>query len=94
MEAKTVRRKFTADFKAKVAIAALQERSSVSELSKQYNLHPSVINAWKKELQQQSGKIFSEPHPKKDASEELINELYKQIGQLKVDNDWLKKKLL
>jgi transposase len=93
MNIKKERRKFTPEFKSKVALEALTERVSISVLCQKYDLHPHVINGWKKELQANSRQVFSSVRPVKDTREALIEELYKQIGQLKVDNDWLKKKL-
>jgi transposase-like protein len=95
MGIKKTRRKFSSEFKAKVALEALTERSSISELSKKYDLHPNVIHGWKQALQTNSSRVFSEFNREKASeTDQLIGELYKQIGQLKVDNDWLKKKLL
>jgi transposase len=88
------RRKFSASFKSKVALEALQERETIETLSKKYEVHPNQILSWKKELRENSEKVFStDQGVKRDKSAKLIDELYKQIGQLKVDNDWLKKKL-
>jgi transposase len=87
-----LRRKFSASFKAKVALDALRERETIEVLSKKYDIHPNQILRWKQELSANSDKIFA-GEKKKDKSAALIDELYKQIGQLKVDNDWLKKKL-
>jgi len=88
------RRRFSASFKAKVALEALQERETIETLSKKYEVHPNQILSWKKELRENSEKVFaSDGRSKVDQSAKLIDELYKQIGQLKVDNDWLKKKL-
>jgi len=88
------RRRFSASFKAKVALEAVQERETIETLSKKYEVHPNQILSWKKELRENSDRIFaSDVRSKKDQSAKLIDELYKQIGQLKVDNDWLKKKL-
>jgi transposase-like protein len=89
----TNRRRFSATFKAKVAIEALQERDTVEVLSKKHNVHPNRILRWKKEGTEHLHKVFSSEKNKTDKTEKLIDELYKQIGQLKVDNDWLKKKL-
>ena len=88
-----LRRKFSALFKAKVAIEALQERETLESMSKKHDVHPNQILRWKKELTDNSSKLFSKEAVGSDKSERLIDELYKQIGQLKVDNDWLKKKL-
>jgi len=88
-----LRRKFSACFKAKVALEAIQERETIESLSKKHGVHPNQILRWKKELTENSSKVFSS-ETKPDKSSQLIDELYKQIGQLKVDNDFLKKKLL
>ena len=87
-----LRRKFSSAFKAKVALDAVQERETVESLSKKHGVHPNQILRWKKELTDNSSKVFSSD-TKPDKSAHLIDELYKQIGQLKVDNDFLKKKL-
>ena len=88
------RRRFSASLKAKVALEALQERETIETLSKKYEVHPNQILSWKKELRENSDMVFaSDGRSKVDQSAKLIDELYKQIGQLKVDNDWLKKKL-
>lgn len=89
------RRKFTAEFKSKVAIEALQEQETIESICKKYDLHPNQVNQWKRELKAKSSIVFdsaSGSDEKKDQSE-LIDELYKQIGQLKVANEFLKKKL-
>jgi len=88
-----LRRKFSASFKARIAMEALQERETIEFLSKKHDVHPNQILRWKKELSDNSIKMFSREPVGSDKSERLINELYRQIGQLKVDNEWLKKKL-
>lgn len=93
---KRERRKFTADFKAKVVIEALKERNTIEELARKYELHPNQITTWKKEFLEKAGSIFSSNVEGSDEKEKLEAEkekLYAQIGQLKVENDWLKKKL-
>ena len=90
---KKTRRKFSSDFKGKVVLEALKERMTIEELSKKYDLHPNQIVQWKKDFQSNVGKVFqvdSNIKEERDKSK-LIDELYRQIGQLKVDNDWLKK---
>jgi transposase len=92
---KTSRRKFTADFKAKVVLEALKERSTIEELSKKYELHPTQINTWKREALANMASVFgSEKSDGAADIEQKTQELYAQIGQLKVENDFLKKKLL
>lgn len=89
------RRKFKPEFKAKVAIEAIQERESIEMISKKYSLHPNQVSQWKKEFVSSSPRIFDKDDlGKKEKSEEaLINELYRQIGELRVDNEYLKKKV-
>lgn len=92
---KTNRRKFTSEFKSKVCVEALKERQTIETLAKKYDLHPNQINTWKKEFIEKSSQVF-ERGSKRDTqdNEQLIQALYAQIGELKVANDFLKKKLL
>jgi len=91
---KQSRRKFTADFKSKVVIEALKERSTIEELSKKYEVHPTQITTWKREFLGKASSLFSDKNDQQDKQKEADTEkLYAQIGQLKVENDFLKKKL-
>lgn len=92
---KTSRRKFTSEFKAKVSIEAIKEQQTIEALAKKYDLHPTQINTWKKEFLSNSTAVFEKEgkSPGQD-KEQLIQALYAQIGELKVANDFLKKKLL
>ena len=88
-----IRRRFDAVFKAKVALEALKEEKTISQLSSEYGVHPNQIQQWKKHLLSELPSIFSRNGGRnKDEKEDLTDELYKQIGQLKVELDWLKKK--
>jgi transposase-like protein len=87
------RRKFAAEFKAQVAMEALQERATLSELSKRYEVHPNMISQWKKSLIDNGFKVFKDAHPEKDERDKLIETLYKEIGSLTMDVNFLKKKL-
>jgi len=90
---KKERRTHSGAFKAQVALEALQERKTIAELAAQYELQPNQISLWKKQLMENSAKVFEPSAPVKNPGEEkLTEELFKQIGQLKVENDWLKKK--
>jgi transposase len=92
--AKQTRRKFKADFKSKVVLEALKERSTIEELAKKYELHPNQINTWKKEFLSRAAMIFEDRHTAADKDREAhIAELYAAIGQQKVEIDFLKKKL-
>jgi len=91
------RRKFSAEFKAKVVLEALKERSTVEELAKKYEVHPNQIHSWKKEFLNNASLVFSSGDKQmedKKRQEEEREKLYAQIGQQKVEIDWLKKKLL
>lgn len=88
------RRNFDPAFKAKVALEALRERKTLSELASLYDLHPNQIANWKQHLLDQADELFVDGRKKrkKDDHEALESHLYQQIGQLKVEVDWLKKK--
>jgi transposase len=90
------RRKFSADFKAKVVIEALKERSTIEEIARKHELHPNQITIWKKEFLSKAAVVFSSHDSEKEEQKQKeadAEKLYAQIGQLKVENDWLKKKL-
>lgn len=92
---KTSRRKFTSEFKSKVCLEALKEQQTIETLSKKYDLHPTQINTWKKEFVSHAQLVFEkEGEPLEKNQEGLIQTLYAQIGELKVANDFLKKKLM
>jgi transposase len=88
-----MRKRYSAEFKAKVAIEALLEQKTLAELSSEYQIHASQITNWKKELQERAREIFDK-NMSRDAKAAEVKEadLYRQIGQLKVEADWLKKK--
>jgi len=89
---KKTRRKFTGAFKAKVAIEALKERESLAELSKHFEIHPNIISKWKKEFVQNSAQVFDQ-QSKETVKEIDVEKLYAKIGQLEIENDFLKKNL-
>jgi transposase len=89
-----MRKSYSANLKTKVALAMLKEQETVAELAKKYEIHRSLLTRWKKEALEGLPDIFSSKKQKrKTDNDNLINELYQQIGQLKVENDWLKKKV-
>ena len=87
---KAKRRKFTAAFKAEVAIEALKERETLAEISKRYEVHPNIISKWKQEFVDRSAEIFETKPPEVDFEAER-EKLYATIGKLQVERDWLKK---
>ncbi len=87
------RRQHSAELKSKVALAAIRGVSTVQEIAGKYEVHPTLVAKWKKEALAGLPDVFSNGASKRDASEERLRErLYEQIGRLKVENDWLKKK--
>jgi transposase len=91
---KQSRRKFTAEFKTKVVLESLKERSSIEELSRKYEVHPTQINTWKREFLSKAAEVFNKKEGDPEKPEIDADKLYAQIGQLKVENDFLKKKLM
>jgi transposase len=86
------RRKFTSAFKAKVAIDALKERETLADLSARYEVHPTMISKWKQEFIDLAVQVFDKK-PLVEEPLEDIEKLYSKIGQLEMENDFLKKNL-
>lgn len=75
-------------------LEAIRERHTVEELARQYELHPTPINTWKREFLAKAASVFSWPDSDVEAKKEAdTDKLYAKIGQLEIENDWLKKKL-
>jgi putative transposase len=89
------RKQYSASFKAKVDLEAIKGLKTVNELASEYGVHPTQINQWKKQALQEFPQIFSSRRPQVHRDHEaLTDSLYQQIGQLKVELDWLKKNLV
>lgn len=88
-----IRKKYPPSFKAKVALEAIREEKTSAELASQYEVHPSQIRKWKRIAMSGIIELFTENRQKRDKEKNLlIEELYREIGKLKVELDWLKKK--
>ena len=82
-------RKHNPDFKARVAIEAIKGEKTLSELAGKYKVHPSVVQRWKKELIEKSSQVFATGSNKQNDKQAEIAQLYKKIGQLTVERDFL-----
>ncbi len=87
------RRNHSPQFKAKVALAALRNEETITELSNRFEVHPTMINKWKKFLLDGASDIFGKNKKVAKQTESAMDDLYKEIGKLKVENDFLSKKL-
>ena len=87
------RKKYNAEFKAKVALAAIRNEESAAQLAQRFGVHPTMITAWKKALIEGAGNIFDKDQKSRKKNDAKVDELHRQIGQLKVENDFLSRKL-
>ena len=88
----TKRKSHTRAFKAQVALAAVRGDRTVNELAAQFGVHPTLIHAWKKQLLAGAEAVFASGAKTVGPPEDKTAELYEQIGRLKVELDWVKKK--
>jgi transposase-like protein len=90
----SMKKSFTAQYKAKVAIEAIQGIKSLSELSSIYDVHPTQIGVWKKEALNALPSLFADKRTKDNKTQQrLIDELYKTIGQRDIELQWMKKNI-
>jgi len=87
------RKQYSPEFKAKVALAAIKNEETVAELAKRFGVHPTMINTWKRALLDGATNIFDKGQKSRKQNDAQVDELYRQIGQLKVERDFLVKGL-
>ncbi len=87
------RRQFNAGFKAKVALEAIKGQRTVQEIASAFSVHPNQVAQWKRQVLENLAELFTDGRRRTDLSdEELKSELYRQIGRLQMEIEWLKKK--
>lgn len=87
------RKSYPPSLKARVVVEALKNQKTAAEIAQVYSIHPTLVSTWKKQALEALPGIFQQPRDSRDANLEAErDELYKQIGQLKVELDWLKKR--
>lgn len=89
-----MRKSYTAKFKARVALEAVKEESTIAEISSKYEVHPNQVTTWKKNFIENSDQLFIDKRTKKAKKHAEVKEesLYKTIGKLQVENEFLRKK--
>lgn len=89
-----LRKQFSSEFKAKVALEALKGQKTVAELASEFGVHATQITAWRNTLKERVAGVFGNKESKViQEKDEMIEDLQKIIGQMKLEHDWLKKKL-
>ena len=88
------RKKYSAEFKSRVALEALKGDRTINEIASEYEVHPNQISLWKKQLKEGLPDVFTDKNNKVSKDHEKLEaKLYQEIGRLKVELDWLKKKV-
>ena len=87
------RKRYDDRFKAQVAIEAIKNQQTVAQIASHYGVHPTQVSQWKKQVLEQLPQLFADGRSQAASdNDQLVDELYRQIGQLKVELDWLQKK--
>ena len=86
------KKKYTATLKSKVALEAIKGMKTISEIASEYEVHPNQVSQWKRQLRDGLEDVFTDPRRSGRSEEKEKDRLYQEIGRLKVELDWLKKK--
>jgi len=88
-----IRKKHSPQFKAKVALAAIQNDETIAQIASRFGVHPTMVSTWKRQMLEGAAGIFDKNHNFRKQAQAQSDELYRQIGKLKVENDFLSRKL-
>ena len=87
-----IRKKHSPQFKAKVALAAIQNDETIAQIASRFGVHPTMVSTWKRQMLEGAADIFDKNHNFRKQAQAQSDELYRQIGKLKVENDFLSRK--
>jgi len=88
-----IRKKHSPQFKAKVALATIKNDETIAQIANRFGVHPNMVSTWKRQMLEGAADIFDKNHSSRKQDQAETDELYRQIGKLKVDNDFLSRKL-
>ena len=87
------RRNFSAEMKSRIALEAIKGQKTIQEIASHYGVHPNQVTKWKRQAIESMSSVFVDRRSRTDTSEETVKaELYQQIGEMRVELDWLKKR--
>ncbi len=89
-----MRKRHSPQFKAKVALAAIQNDETIAQIASRFGVHPAMVSTWKRQMLEGAADIFDKNHNSRKLAQTHSDELYRQIGKLKVENDFLSRKFV
>lgn len=87
-----MRKRHSPSLKMKVAVAAIGGEKTVAEIASKHKVHPTQVSQWKKQMQESAVDVFGGRRPQAGPSDALVSQLYEEVGRLKFELDWVKKK--